>query len=462
MPRIQYLATCLLIVLVLPCSAQFSTIFDFSGDTTGSYPYYCKLLEVDGQLYGTTANGGAFYDGTIFKINPDGSGFQKLIDFNEETTGSIGESALIYDGEFLYGTARSGGDFNMGTIYKIKPDGSEFSKLHDFIGSDDGINPYGSLFFDGSFLYGMASGGGAGGHGTIYKLKRDGTDFSSILAFDFGTSGNGPNGALISDGTYLYGMATSGGTGLYGTVFKIKPDGSDFSVLTSMSDDPNGAYNYGSLVYDGSYLYGMTNNGGELNRGTIFKISTDGTDYQKLHDFDDTTGAQPLGSLTLVGSTLYGLAELGGEFGKGTMFKLETDGSNFEKLYDFNGLNGELPISTLTNYNGALFGMTNTGGSKSQGVIFKYGEFTSEVTQYEHGKIHMYPNPATEVIHIDPELLVYDKELPVQIINTSGQCVLATAISGSGTISVKSLPSGIYQLIISAGGALYAETFVKQ
>src|ERR1035437_8495436 len=127
-------------------------------------------------------------------------------------------------------------DFNVtngdGCVFKIKPDGTGYSKLYDFTNdSINGINPYGSLISDGVFFYGMTYGGGTYGVGTIFKIKPDGTGYAKLL--DFSGTANGANalGSLITDGTFLYGMTSKGGTNDMGVFFKIKPDGTGYSKL---------------------------------------------------------------------------------------------------------------------------------------------------------------------------------------------------------------------------------------
>jgi len=179
--------------------------------------------------------------------------FSKLVDFGSVINGHSPYSAPISDGTFLYGMTFEGGTTGSGTIYRIKPDGTGFTKLHDFDG-DNGGNPYGSLFFDGAFLYGMASSGGANGNGNIFKIKTDGTGFTVLFDFNFAASGSSPYGSLISDGTFLYGMTTTGGATFGGTVFKIKPDGTSYSKLFDFDGNTSGYLPYGSLATDGTFL----------------------------------------------------------------------------------------------------------------------------------------------------------------------------------------------------------------
>ena len=437
--------------------AQFTKLADFDNIETGSYPYYIELCTDGTWLYGTASNGGINGDGTIYKIKPDGTGFTKIFDFSEEEgTGIVPEGGLYYDGTYLYGNTKLYGAGNYGTTFKIKPDGTGFEVLVDFLG-DNGSSPHGFLYDDGTYLYGITTQGGTSGGGTIYKMKRDGSDFSTIYNFAILGTGNSPYGGLISDGTYLYGMTVGGGSesSYLGTVYKIKPDGTDHQILMDCLDDPNGAYPYGSLVYDGTYLYGMTNNGGEENRGTIFKIKTDGSDYQKLLDFDDDNGAQPLGSLVLVGTTLYGMAELGGPgIYQGTLFQIETDGSGFEGLLDFDGVNtGGYPYGTLLYTNGALFGVTNSGGVNNQGVIFRYGEIAESIADEKQEELIISPNPTHGAFRILSDEIQLNGNYRLEIINSVGEIVLRSDISSSNeNIELRNAPAGLYLI------KLYSET----
>ncbi|MBI3501014.1 MAG: T9SS type A sorting domain-containing protein [Bacteroidetes bacterium] len=301
-------------------------LLDFANDTVhGIYPN--GSLVSDGvSLYGMTSQGGigncSTGCGTIFKIKPDGTGYSKLLDFTG-ANGSQPDGDLIYDGAFLYGMTQVGGTNNFGTIFKIKPDGTGYSKLLDFTGAN-GSTPWGSLISDGTFLYGMTQVGGANNWGTIFKIKPDGTGDTTLLNFSGLANGSDPLGSLIFDGTFLYGMTKSGGTNNSGTIFKIKPDGTGYSKLLDFTGAANGDTPFGSLISDGTFLYGVTYIGGTNNFGTIFKIKPDGTGYSKLLDFTNDTvhGINPTGSLISDGTFLYGTTIQGGTNNNGTIFKL--------------------------------------------------------------------------------------------------------------------------------------------
>lgn len=301
---------------ILPDGTSYQKLFDFTG-ANGSGP--AGTLLYDGTyLYGTTKFGGAtgIY-GTIFKIKPDGTGFTQLLDFNT-TSYKWPNKTLVTDGTFLYGTFYTGGP-GVGNIFKIKLDGTGFALVYNFNGLD-GEHPM-ALIYDGTFLYGMCYTGGVNGIGTVFKVMPDGTGFVKLLDFAGASNGKHPQGSLFYDGAFLYGMTKSGGISDLGSMFKIMPNGTGYVKLLDFTG-VNGNRPYGTLISDGVFLYGMTNIGGANNYGTIFKIMPDGTSYYRMFDFDGSvSGIEPFGSLFYDGSFLYGIANAGGANSLGTIFK---------------------------------------------------------------------------------------------------------------------------------------------
>lgn len=367
-------------VLLLTCSfcidtshAQFNTLLHFEGTTNGSYPDG-SLISDGTFLYGMTRTGGTNDLGTIFKILPDGTGYVKLLEFTGIGTGSRPLGDLYYDGTYLYGMTEQGGLNNKGTIFKIMPDGSGFLKLLDFAGISNGSAPYGTLVSDGIFLYGMTFTGGSNDIGTVFKIMPDGTGFVKLMDFDGASNGRLPEGSLFYDGTFLYGMTYQGGTNNLGTLFKILPNGTGYIKLLDFDGPTNGGIPLGSLISDGTFLYGMTRRGGANDWGTIFKILPDGTGYLKLLDFSGVSnGRYPHGDLISDGTFLYGMTANGGANDVGTIFKILPDGTGYVKLWDFeNGIKGSWPFGSLYIENNFLYGMTSIGGMNDFGKLFKY------------------------------------------------------------------------------------------
>src|SRR5262249_42007806 len=125
-------------------------------------------------------------------------------------------------------------------------------------------------------------------------------DGTETVLYSFGTSfprdGVGPKARLIRDPLgNLYGTTVGDkDLGVLGTVFKLVPAGT-LTVLHTFTGQPNdGELPVGDLARDGvGNLYGITNLGGELNAGTIFRLAPDGTQYMVLHSFDGTDTALP-------------------------------------------------------------------------------------------------------------------------------------------------------------------------
>jgi uncharacterized repeat protein (TIGR03803 family) len=120
----------------------------------------------------------------------------------------------------------------------------------------------------------------------------------------------------------------------------------------------------------------MTALGGDEDKGIIFKINTDGTDYAVLHEFlgGAEDGATPYGPLTINGDILYGTTVYGGDSNLGTLFQMGIDGSDFSVLYEFSGGvdDGSQPRGNVYLHNDVLYGMTTYGGDSDKGTIFGY------------------------------------------------------------------------------------------
>ena len=440
--------------------AQFQKLHDFSGNPNSSQGGE-SLISVGSYLYGSHPQSGTHGNGTIFKINPDGTGFTSLHDFNALSGSNESHpcGSPISDGVYLYGMTSVGGNFTSinyqfgcGTIYKIKTDGTAYTTLFDFDETSNGANPLGSLYSVGSNLYGMTRGGGLNANGVIFKIKPDGTGYSTLFDFNASSTGSFPFGSLISDGIHLYGMTTSGGSFNLGTVFKIKTDGTGFTVLHNFNGSSDGGTPKGSLYYDGSYLYGMNVLSGAKSSGTLFKIKPDGTSFNVLFDFDSpTTGGSAIGNLISDGIFLYGMTKSGGNNDIGVIFKIKPDGSAFSKLFDFNSSsNGSYPTGSLLMLNNSLYGMTLEGGGSNGGVIFKYDKSPVGITTHDSTKaIRIYPNPATVNFTVQTELEF--NNVTIIVYNLLGEIVLKMYQPHFGNgkpihVSLDNLPTGAYSL----------------
>jgi uncharacterized repeat protein (TIGR03803 family) len=357
-----------------------SLLHGFTGGNDGSYPNGSLVQGTDGRLYGTTSGGGdPTGDGTVFAVNPDGTGYTTLYRFTGGNDGSQPQAGLIQGtDERFYGTTPNGGANGYGTVFAINPDGTGFATLYSFAGGSDGTSPYDSLIqgTDGR-LYGTASGGGANNFGTVFAINPDGTAYATLYSFTGGNDGGYPRGAVIqgTDGR-LYGTTWLGGTAGIGILYAVNPDGTGFTTLYSFTGGNDGAYPSDSLMQgaDGQ-LYGTSPRGGINSNGTLFAVNPDGTNFTTLYLFTGgNDGAIPAGSL-IRGSDgrLYATTETGGTNQNGVVFAINPDGTGFATLYSFTGGNdgGSPNGSLIQGTDGRLYGTANSGGdANGDGTVF--------------------------------------------------------------------------------------------
>ena len=176
----------------------------------------------------------------------------------------------------------------LGTIFKINPDGTGFAVLHRLTGlpPDGGILPMASLVALGGVFHGATPWGGTSHVGTIYRINPDGSGFALLRSFVAGWhDGACPNGTLVTFGGTLFGFTSQVGPSAIGAVFKVNRDGSGFVLLHSfMGGGFDGAYPNSLIAADG-VLYGTTFRGGAQDSGTIFKINPNGSGFALLHWF---------------------------------------------------------------------------------------------------------------------------------------------------------------------------------
>jgi uncharacterized repeat protein (TIGR03803 family) len=373
---------------------------DGSTPNDGAVPQEGLTLATDGNLYGTTTQGGTNGHGTVYRISPQGQ-FLILHNFGDGTVGNDGQvpTATLVQGVdgFLYGTTRQGGSAGEGTVFRMSLAG-QVSILHSWgASSGDGASPDAGVIqaSDGNF-YGMTGQGGSAGKGTVYGITPGGI---VTLLHSFGTvtnDGQSPVfGGLVQGGNgLLYGTTMLGGSAGQGVVFDLTLSGA-MTILHSFGDGSvtgDGEGPQASLVQgsDGNF-YGTTTAGGSTataspltGGGTAYKITPLGQ-VTILHSFGDGTlandGTDPISSL-LIGAdgNFYGVTGAGGSAGQGTVFKATPQGV-VSILHSFgdgsvpqDGSHGSANSAPglVQESDGSLYGVTAGGGAAGgDGIIFK-------------------------------------------------------------------------------------------
>lgn len=379
-------------------TGNYAILYSFCATTSGStctdgkQPTGPLIMDVNGNLYGTTEFGGAHNAGTAFELVKPVSGpwtLTKLYDFCASTSGSlcldglrplaglsyVGNGTTMYDGSsILYGTASEGGNdmFTMlsgrGVVYALRPPMTsglwQQEVIHSFCAAcgdgcatcSDGILPDYDFVVDGSGnIWGTTANGGSNAKGTAWELTPGADPWSDpwteTILYNFCWA----NGAKCPDGWSPNGITMDSSGHLFGTTFE---GGNGFPA------------------FGGGVLFKLTN--GSCTEGGTATFWCNSA----LHGFCPSSGCSdgefPNPHLVLDGSgNIIGTAAGGGTVHNGgNVFNYNTGTSTYSTVYNFcpstgcsDGAEPETGI-TLDN-SGDYWGVTLSGGVANQGVIYE-------------------------------------------------------------------------------------------
>ena len=363
-------------------SSSETTFHNFTGGADGSDPVGDLAYDpTSGIVYGTTNTGGAGPNcakgcGTVFSIHSDGSGYSVVYRFaGGVNDGANPQAGLIIDTNGnLYGTTFNGGAHNLGTIFKLtRTSSGQFSAsiLHSFSGAD-GAHPLSRVALDASGnLYVTTFAGGAHGLGAVFEMQP--TGFESVIFSFTGAGGSHPRAGVVLDTTgNLWGTTSTGGDLSLGVVFRLTFTGNGWSeTFLHAFTGPDGANPYAVVTLDAAGdIFGTAKAGGsptctftKTGCGVVFEFQPSGNGFTENTIYAFTgglDGAAPIADLTLALDSagdpyLFGTASQAGTVGGacsskgcGTAFELCGIGSSCQgslpwteyTLFDFVGKNG--------------------------------------------------------------------------------------------------------------------------
>jgi uncharacterized repeat protein (TIGR03803 family) len=247
-----------------------TTMASFTG-ANGAEPWGVTS-DAAGDLFGTTAYGGADGDGAVFEIAKSTGQLTTLATF----TGANGENpygTVISDAAGdLFGTTAHGGAGGEGTVFEIAKSTGELTTLATFTGAN-GATPAGSLTIDAEGdLFGTTANNGAGGDGTVFEIAKSTGELTTLANFTGSNGGSPERGLTIDAAGDLFGTTFRGGADNDGTVFEIVKSTGALITLATFTG-ANGASPLSDLVIDAAGdLFGTTEVGGADNGGTAFEI----------------------------------------------------------------------------------------------------------------------------------------------------------------------------------------------
>lgn len=308
--------------------------------------------QTDNKTYGNQGQIFSFLPGT-----PIGSPINAVYTFSGQPLGAQQHSSFSVDPVtgMLYGMTAEGGDHGGGLLYAVKPDGTNFVALYSFHKSE-GTNPHGRIVLVNGVLYGIlrsdgTTSDGKSGHGAVFSFKLTSPLAAGAITVLHTFAGGNDDSGLSDHGyltpvtvggkTILFGLTQCGGSGSGkdacgssdggggGTLFQIDPSATPgssaaYNLAYSFQGEAqgDGAGPYGSLMYDGQYLYGTTSAGGKHGMGTVFRVapmamgSTATPTILAHFGGSSNDGQKPIDNVIRVGNTLYGLTVYGGASGK--------------------------------------------------------------------------------------------------------------------------------------------------
>jgi uncharacterized repeat protein (TIGR03803 family) len=231
-------------VFELPARSHAITLLAFFNSTNGATPEGGLVEDKSDNLFGTASGGGALGDGTIFELAAGSGTITDLASFNS-IDGSSPEGSLVEDGNGnIFGTTYDGGASSDGTVFEMASGTSAITALASFNGLN-GSFPEGGLIEDnGGNLYGTTAKGGASGFGTVFELAAGSTSITTLTSFN-GFNGANSQSPLLEDQTgNLYGVTDGDNLHNEGTVFELP-------YLPSLIIETNGSNTATSITNDG-------------------------------------------------------------------------------------------------------------------------------------------------------------------------------------------------------------------
>jgi uncharacterized repeat protein (TIGR03803 family) len=376
---------------------NYRMVHDFDGNignATGSSPRGSLMQASNGRLYGTTYVGGIYNSGVIFEYDITNDTVIKVHDFgyDPDCNGPMYNNLIEGSNDMLFGMTTNGGAIGYGGLFKFNCSSGTFTKLHDFTGSLNGREPWGSLIESAPGKYlGMTNWGGTAGKGMIFEYDTtDRATFTVKHSFDAYSGGQIPYGSLCaaSNGKF-YGLTKEGGINNLGTLFEYDPFTGKYRKWHDFDGTATGAYPQGSLIeaVNGKF-YSCTREGGAAWQGTLFEFDPTTGVVTKKYDFGYSPApGLPIGSLVEASNgNLYGLSSFGGAHNNyGTLYEYNISTNTLAVKHDFDNftnVDGRAPEGSLIETNtDTLYGMTTWGGTTDHGTIFEYIISTNTLTK---------------------------------------------------------------------------------
>jgi uncharacterized repeat protein (TIGR03803 family) len=247
------------------------TIASFNG-ADGSSPDYTPVFDSHGNLFGTAQTGGDNSLGTVWELLSGSNSITTLASFNGGN-GASPRCGLVMDSfGNLFGTTLSGGANSDGTIFEVTPASDSITVLASF-NRADGALPEGTVSLDNQGnLFVRATSGGASNHGAVVELAKGSNSITLLASFNQSDGVSYDSGVIADAYGNVYGTTTYQDQGRFGSIYEVVAGSGSITTLFSFNITASGPH--GDLLIDPmGNIYGTTESGGIANAGTIFALS---------------------------------------------------------------------------------------------------------------------------------------------------------------------------------------------
>ncbi len=211
-------------------SGTFTKLHDFNHVPDGSDPL--REVAVSGSmLFGTASRGGANDDGTFWSFDTSTDTFTKLHDFTDVADGRSPVGGVAVSGTTVFGTSWQGGANDDGTLWSFATSSDTFTSLHHF---DRGAT-VGNLAISNGTVFGSAWEGGANDDGTLWSFDTNTDTFTKLHDFSRDADGGHPFGGVELSGSTVFGTANRGGAKGDGTIWSFDTGTNTFTNLYSFN-----------------------------------------------------------------------------------------------------------------------------------------------------------------------------------------------------------------------------------
>lgn len=349
------------------------------------------MSDGNGNFWGTTTYGGAWENGTVFKVNIASGALTTVASF-DANNGSKPCAGLVSDGAGnFWGTTMEGGKWNKGTVFRLNMASGKVTTVVHFgatatvegvtVWDANGRYPSAGLASDGAGnLWGTTPEGGPSTYsgGTVFKVNVATGELTTLVAFHSTSGGFYSLAGLVNDGGNMWGTTKHGGSRGGGTIFKVNIASGELTTVLDFDGIDHGRFPIAGLVNDGAgNLWGTTKVGGPgWDRGTVFKVNIASGELTTVVSFT----APMMGYYISAGLVADGEGNMWGtttrtdpeNLGHGTVFKVNMASGELTTVVTFDSANGSNPLAGLaSDGEGNLWGTTSEGGGSNFGTVFK-------------------------------------------------------------------------------------------